>query len=97
MVSDPAVEARLDAIISSNLAPVEMLDELMAVPGVTYLAAAVITFTLLFAIWPLKRVLHGMMALKAGIAPAQLGAGRWIALVLAIAIQTIPLLVLSLQ
>ena len=97
MVSDPAVEARLDAIVSSNLAPVEMLDELMAVPGVTYLAAAVITFTLLFAIWPLKRVLHGMMALKAGIAPAQLGAGRWIALVLAIAIQTIPLLVLSLQ
>ncbi len=96
MVSDPAVEARLDAIANSDLAPVEMLDELMAVPGITYLATAVITFALLFAIWPLKRVLHGMMALKAGLEPAQLGAGRWIALVLAIAIQVIPMIVLSL-
>ncbi len=96
MGSDPAVEARLDAIASSDLAPVEMLDELMAVPGITWLATAVITFALLFAIWPLKRVLHGMMALRAGIEPAQLGAGRWLALVLAIAIQFVPMLVVSL-
>ncbi|MDO4839798.1 MAG: hypothetical protein Q3990_03910 [Desulfovibrionaceae bacterium] len=95
MVSDPAVEARLDAIVSSNMTPVEMLDDLIDVPGVTYLATAVITFALLFSIWPLKRVLHGMIALKAGLEPAQLGTGRWIALVLAIAIQAIPLLVMS--
>ena len=96
MGSDPAVEAKLEAITSSGLAPVEMLDELMAVPGVTWLAAAVVTFSLLFAIWPLKRVLHGMMALKAGLEPAQSGSGRWIALVLAIAVQIVPLLVMSL-
>ncbi len=96
MGSDPAVEARLDAIASSDLAPMEMLDELMAIPGMTWLAATVIAFALLFAIWPLKRVLHGMMALKSGLEPAQLGSGRWIALILAIAIQAIPMLVMSL-
>lgn len=96
MGSDPAVEARLDAIANSDMAPVEMLDELMAVPGMTWLAIAVIAFALLFAIWPLKRVLHGMMALKVGLEPAQLGTGRWTALVLATAIQAIPMLVMSL-
>ncbi len=97
MFSDPAAEARLEAIASSDLAPVEMLDELLAVPGITYLATAVTTFAVLFAVWPLKRALHGMLALKAGLEPAQLGAGRWIALVLAIAIQAAFMVVQSLM
>lgn len=93
MGNDPFLEARLDAIINSDLAPIDGLRAIWNIPGVSTLVTTIIIFAILCLIWPLKRVLHGMMALRYGLEPAQLGARRWLALALAVTLQVLPMLV----
>lgn len=94
MDNEPSLEARLDAIINSDLAPIDGLRAIWNIPGVSTLVTTIIIFAMLCLIWPLKRVLHGMMALRYGLEPAQLGARwRWLALALAVTLQVLPMLV----
>lgn len=90
MGSDPMLETKLDAITNSDLAPQEMLRALWAIPGTKAIVGTIITFTLLCLIWPLKRILQGLLALRSGIEPVE-GQG-WLALALAVAIQLLLML-----
>lgn len=91
MGSDPMLETKLDAATSSELAPQEMLRSLWCIPGTKAIVGIIIVFTLLCLIWPLKRTLQGLLALRSGIEPAE-GRG-WLSLALAVAIQLLPMLI----
>ena len=89
MGSDPAIQARLDELSAGSLPPMEMLKQFWAIPGSKALVGVLFSFSLLSLVWPLKRVLHGMLALHSGIEPLKLGSSRWLALVLAALLQLV--------
>ncbi len=84
MESNPTLDAQLDAITNSTMKPLEMLLALWAIPGIKAIVMVLLLFSVLCITWPLKRILHGILALRAGLEPANLGSERWLALALAL-------------
>lgn len=95
MGNDPAVMEKLDALSSGDQPPVEMLRQFWAIPGSKALVVIMCGSVLLYLVWVFKRTLQGVLALRQGVLPANLGPVRWLALLLALLIQVgVPLVLL---
>lgn len=95
MGNDPAVMEKLDGLSSGDQPPVEMLRQFWAIPGSKALVAMMCGSVLLYLVWVFKRTLQGVLALRQGVLPANLGSVRWLALLLALLIQVgVPLVLL---
>ena len=87
MGSDPATQAQINAIAASEMAAPDKLVAVWAIPSARVIVAICVVFMLCCLVWPLKRVLHGIMALRAGVSPANLGSRKWLAFGLAVVLQ----------
>lgn len=87
MGSDPAIMAKLDDLSAGNQPPVEILRQFWAIPGSKALVILMCGSVLLYLVWTLKRTLQGIAAIGQGRLPAELGAVRWLLLLLAVLIQ----------
>ncbi|MTJ93230.1 MAG: hypothetical protein F8N36_10255 [Desulfovibrio sp.] len=95
MGNDPTIMAKLDELSSGDKPPLEMLRQFWAIPGSKALIAFMCGSVLLYLVWTLKRTLQGLLSLWQGVAPASLGALRWLALLAAVLLQVgIPLVLL---
>ena len=96
MQSDPAVQAQLNAITQSKMSAPEKLREVWQIPSARVIVGIFVIFALCCLIWPLKRTLHGLMALWSDVSPSALGSRKWLAFVLAVVVQAAVMLVPSL-
>ena len=96
MQSDPAIQAQLNAITTSGMSAPEKLREVWQIPSARVIVGIFVAFILCCLIWPLKRVLHGLMALWSGVSPSALGGKKWLAFVLAVVLQAGVMLIPSL-
>lgn len=84
------VNALTDQVQNGTMSPIDMLAELWKIPSLKITVCVVIVFCMLFAVWPLKRTLQGVLAMSAGLTPHQLPTSRcWLALGVAILIQVL--------
>ncbi len=89
MGSNEEAKAQIDALsaASASISPLEAFQGLWAIPGIRALVILPTLIALLMAIWPFQRVLHGMLALRAGKEPLEARSGSLPALGLSLLIQ----------
>ncbi|HIU17145.1 MAG TPA: hypothetical protein IAB01_01690 [Candidatus Avidesulfovibrio excrementigallinarum] len=96
MQGDPEIQAKINAITQSGMSAPEKLAKVWAIPSARVIVGVFVTFMLCCLIWPLKRTLHGIMALWADVRPSELGARQWLAFGLAVLLQAAVMLIPSL-
>lgn len=96
MGSDPATVEKLDALSPGSQPPLEMLQQFWAVPGSKAFVGTLCGWLILFLVWPLKRTVQGMLALRQRQEPANSGSACWLALALGVLLQIgIPMIFLK--
>ena len=95
MGQDPTIESQINNLTNGDLPPVEMLQGLWAVPGIKAIVALMCAFAVLFLVWPLKRVIQGVLALRAATPPAHSTLLGIVATMAALAVQIGIILLIS--
>ena len=76
MEGDPQVQAQLDAINASGMPALEKLRAVWQLPSARIIMVIFIVFVVCCLVWPLKRTLHGALALWEEVSPAALDTGK---------------------
>lgn len=96
MGSDPAIVEKFEALSPGSQPPMEMLQQFWAVPGSKALVVFLCAWVFLLLLWPLKRTVQGMLALRREQEPANSGSACWLALALGVLLQIgIPMIFLK--
>lgn len=92
--ADVELKAEIDgisaAMSSGQIGPYEGVSRLWAIDSLRIFILVLLGWGVVMVYWPLKRIIHGGLALCAGVAPLQLSKARqWIALGIAIVFESL--------